>query len=526
MDLSPELSSMAEALVATNDQLLALYDLSSVSTNSLDEDATVDEILTRSVELLSCDSILVSTNESEHFNGDRSTRQLLDNQPEGLDRSCLAIVQTTNAFGLEAELRALRQKSPFTTGDRKLLSAVLQTALGAIHNSRLHRQSVRQAIVTHDHKTAARVAQLVLPEAQPTLPGLEWFARSDPAQAAGGDFFTYAVVDDILHFAVGDVSGKGVAAAMMMTTATTAANASFRDRGCDGPADRLELVSEWTYDHLTNANMFTTLLLGSYRPEDGQLLLSNAGHSPVYVLRQGEPVPSEAHVPPVGVLPITGPDQVECFLAEGDALIVGSDGMVEQESPSDEWFGEDRFTALLSELSHKEAGHIGASLFAEVDDFSDGRSANDDRTLVVIQRKTPTVKQADELTIKADHESLRKIKPWLLTFLSKLPEQELGRIELAVHELTNNCVDHASIADGVVALTGRMEDNTVVIGVKDPGVEFNEAEVTSPDPDVPQVRGYGLMIIEQLTDELSYSREGEHNLWQVTFNLNHHLDGS
>ena len=81
---------------------------------------------------------------------------------------------------------------------------------------------------------------------------------------------------------------------------------------------------------------------------------------------------------------------------------------------------------IQAESGGEVATQIGGAVFTGIDDFSAGRAANDDRTLVVSQRKMPTQQRADELTIKADHESLRKIKPWLLTLLSELSEEELG----------------------------------------------------------------------------------------------------
>lgn len=386
MDLSPELSSMANALVGANDQLLALYDLLEVTTDSLEEVNTVLELLKRAFKLLDCDALLVLTDDINHFYGDEAERDTLNQAPDDLDRASVAIERATTAFGLEAELRALRRESPFSTGDRKLMKAVLQTVLGAIHTSRLHQESLQQAIVAHDHRTAAAIAQVALPDGPPELTGIDFFARSDPAHAAGGDLYMYAVVGENLCFVVGDVSGKGVSAAMMMTTITSAANASFHDLSSYSPVEHLRRISQWTYDHLAKADLFTTLVVGRYCTTDGTLTLANAGHSPVFIVRKGKAEPSYAHVPPVGVLPVGDVDAAIHQLGLGEAIVVASDGIVEQESAEGEQFGEHRLIRHLERYSNQPASVMGTSMFDEVASFGEDHTQDDDRTLLIVKR--------------------------------------------------------------------------------------------------------------------------------------------
>lgn len=124
-----------------------------------------------------------------------------------------------------------------------------------------------------------------------------------------------------------------------------------------------------------------------------------------------------------------------------------------------------------------------------------------------------------ELRLEATYLALRDIGPWLESLLAGQNIDQLGAIELGVHELATNSVDHAQPSDGVLTLSGSVEGGHLRIVMRDRGIEFDAAKVTAPHPDRPQVRGYGLMILEQLADELVYERQGEFNVWNATFPL-------
>ena len=121
------------------------------------------------------------------------------------------------------------------------------------------------------------------------------------------------------------------------------------------------------------------------------------------------------------------------------------------------------------------------------------------------------------LQLDADYLSLRAIGPWLAGVAG--PAAELGAVELAVHELGANCIDHAQPVDGKITLDGTMDGDVLIIHVRDRGKEFDRSGVKSPDPDVPQVRGYGLMILEQIAEDVQYNRTDDTNVWVLRFRV-------
>ena len=359
------IDSLAVALVDAQDQLLALYELATLTTESLDESECVKPILERASRLLGADEMRFS---------------LTDDKSE----SDMTSIGVENSSGLSGTLHARRTAAPFGTADQKLLRAVAHIALGAVQTSRLHSDAVSQAVVARDHDTASNLAQMALPSWRPSIDGLDMFARSDPARLAGGDLFTFAESGDSLHFVVGDVSGKGLPAAMMMATIISSANAALHSHGHD-PEETLRSIDSWVFDYLSGSGLFVTILAGTINKNTGELRVANAGHSPVALVLNGVLESIEATAPPVGVLPldITTLEEQRFTLRPNDRFVVCSDGFSEQLNPDEEMFGEDRLFAEVSDMS-QDASTIGPALFSQLDDFADGATQTDDRTLVIV----------------------------------------------------------------------------------------------------------------------------------------------
>ncbi len=129
------------------------------------------------------------------------------------------------------------------------------------------------------------------------------------------------------------------------------------------------------------------------------------------------------------------------------------------------------------------------------------------------------------IVIAATHLGLRDIGPWLRALLSSLEpsqrDQVLGAIELAVHELANNAVDHAEPASGEISLIGGVEGDELVVILRDDGQPFVTPAPLPPDE--PQIRGYGLMIVEQIATAVDYQRQDGENTWSARFSLSSHV---
>lgn len=133
---------------------------------------------------------------------------------------------------------------------------------------------------------------------------------------------------------------------------------------------------------------------------------------------------------------------------------------------------------------------------------------------------TPMSAPVSTLSIDANPLAVRDLGPWLRALLAATPAAEadllVGRLELAVHEVCMNVVDHAGLPPGsTLELLGCVQDDRVWIEIHDDGGPFDAAGVPEPVAGVPQVRGYGLMIVRQLVDSVDYRRDDGHNTWRL-----------
>lgn len=370
------IDSLTSALVDANDQLVALYELSKSTTGSLDEADAIEQILQNAAPLVDATSMT--------FEIDGVPICTLGDPALGEHATSVDVATPTE---MVATLRASRDE-PMGTAESKLLTAIANTALRAAHTSRLHESAIENVILERDHETASALAQLALPSWRPELPGLSLFARSDPARSAGGDLFAWSVRDNRLLAVVGDVSGKGLPAALVMSSVISSATAAFQTVGDGGPAAVLSAIDASLHAYLSDASMFVTLAAIDVDATTGTLRLISAGHSPI-LWRSDEQVEHLTAVcPPVGVLELAG--MGEGFLTEhviqgkpGDRLVIASDGITEQESSGGDQFGDDRLIEFVTNNTGS-AQLVGTSIFDTIDHFADGVEQMDDRTLFIL----------------------------------------------------------------------------------------------------------------------------------------------
>jgi sigma-B regulation protein RsbU (phosphoserine phosphatase) len=224
----------------------------------------------------------------------------------------------------------------------------------------------------------------MLPQA-PLLLGLtEIKGISVPAREVGGDFFNYfALRDGTIALVVGDVSGKGVGAALLMANL----QAALRTRlslGQDLAALAQELDVE--IDRTTPGPVYSTLFVGILDPAARRLRFVNAGHNPQYVLGTGGGLRRmESTGRPIGLLSGGGYTEQQLDVSAGDVLFFYTDGCVEAENTAGDQFGPDRLERLLGASAGRGADAVIAAVEAEIGAFRAGAELTDDATIMVVK---------------------------------------------------------------------------------------------------------------------------------------------
>ncbi len=391
---------ITEALIVSQDQVAALRALVGVPVGSLDDERSLELILHEGLELSDSDCAVLVLGRKSLLVGEPTAAAALEKRVRaGVTESASGArprrfgtgSAVIGSCGPEQQERfgiARCTGTLYSTGDVQLIDAVVATVDKMITLLTLHRQSVQRAAIEREHELASTLAQAALPKTVPVLPGVDLFARCQPANLAGGDILVLDVVDGALWFAVGDVAGKGLPAAIVMSRAVSAARVAFRAASIDGPSAALAALDADLYDYLGSVHLFVTMAVGVYRPESRELWLANAGHSPVLLVsaagtsRFADFVPPTC--PPIGVVPGTGSTR-RIQLHAGDCLIIGSDGLVEQENPAGTVLGYDDFRAAVLEHAALPAAELGTYLLDRVTGHAGGAAQSDDRTLLIIR---------------------------------------------------------------------------------------------------------------------------------------------
>ncbi len=285
--------------------------------------------------------------------------------------------------------RALLPWKGHRTASGRLATA--STSL-AFENKWLTAQMLREvaarASSARELAIAAEVQQTLLPQECPQMSGLDYAGASRPALGVGGDYYDFIrFSENQLGIAIGDVSGKGIPAALLMAT-LRAYLRSQTDRAGD-PAQIIATLNRLLYES-SSANRYATFLYAQYDASTGVLTYTNAGHNPPFVLRRHGNLSSIVRLDPCG--PVIG-FLLECsytarsiVLEPGDLLLAFTDGISEAMNAGDEEWGEERLMELLCANSTLTARALIDRVMTEADAFAEGALQHDDMTVVAVRR--------------------------------------------------------------------------------------------------------------------------------------------
>ncbi len=232
---------------------------------------------------------------------------------------------------------------------------------------------------------ARRIQQASLPKEVPELEGWEISPYYRPAREVGGDFYDFHLLSKgRLGVVVGDATGKGVPAALVMATTCGMLQLAAEALEFSSPGEVLERVNE-TLRARIPPNMFVTCFYAILDPKSGRLSYANAGHDLPYLHRNGGTEELRARGMPLGLMPGMGYEEKETILEAGEAVLFYSDGLVEAHDAKGEMFGFPRLRALVGE--HVKERSPGDSLLEELYSFTgEGWEQEDDITLLTLRR--------------------------------------------------------------------------------------------------------------------------------------------
>jgi serine phosphatase RsbU (regulator of sigma subunit)/predicted ester cyclase len=249
---------------------------------------------------------------------------------------------------------------------------------------RLDQEMRERERIEQELRVARRIQHASLPEEVPQLEGWQISPYYQPAREVGGDFYDFHLLSEgRLGVVVGDATGKGVPAALVMSTTCGMLQLAAQALDSPSPGEVLAQVNETLFARIPS-NMFVTCFYAILNPKRGHLVYANAGHDLPYLQHGGEAKELRARGMPLGLMPASSYEEKEIVLDAGESILFYSDGLVEAHDPEGQMFSFPRLRALVAE--HTEEGALGEYLLEELYSFvGEGWEQEDDITLITLQ---------------------------------------------------------------------------------------------------------------------------------------------
>ena len=277
--------------------------------------------------------------------------------------------------------------SRFTEDHLKVLTTLGSVAAIRVENTRLLEEHLEQQQYERELQLAREIQQRFQPTAPPPVPGYELQGISFPSYQIGGDYYDFIpCADGRLVIALGDVSGKGTSAALLMSSQHAAVHAQVAS--CRPITETVGAVNRYLADN-TPSNRFVTLFYAELDPATGALSFINAGHNPPLIAKGSGSTLEQLGSGglPLGIIPDYDYREGRTQLRPGDVLVIYSDGVTETQNPAGEEFGTVRLQDVVAQNLDRTASGIRDKIEAALSTFAQGTPAVDDITLVIVKRE-------------------------------------------------------------------------------------------------------------------------------------------
>ena len=373
----------------------------------------------------------------------------------------------------------------------------------------------------------------MLPKSYDILPqrdDIDIYGILVPAKEVGGDLYDFYIRDEKLFFCIGDVSGKGIPAAMVMAVIRS----SFRTSSMmeSKPETILSQIND-SLTEMNEENMFATLFVGALDLPTGRLHYSNAGHCPPLLI--GIDVgylPLDANIP-VGLMKGWRYTPQEIIIYPQTTLFLYTDGLTEAERNDNELFGKDRMMARARSLTDKEQHspqYTIEQMTYAVNSFIDNNERSDDLTMLAIQytKENHEVRMERHITMDNDLSSITLLNEFVDEIAGEmnLDMSTTMKLNLAIEEAVANVINYAypKGTHGTVSIDALSSDKRMKFVITDEGVPFDPTTSKEIDPTLPvedrPIGGLGIMLVRNLMDSINYERTNGKNVLTLRKNFN------
>ena len=367
--------------------------------------------------------------------------------------------------------------------------------------------AAQKAAVDRELTIAHDIQMGLLPQSFPEHSDIDLYATQTPARDVGGDLYDYFVHKGRLVFCIGDVSGKGIPAALLMAVMRAMFRSEAR-RACSaaeivGTMNR-NLSEEYAGDD------FVTMFVGILDLASGHLDYCNAGHEAP--LLSGQPLPVLPNLP-VGALADWTYEGQQEQLQSGDMLFLSTDGLSEAKNAADEQFGRKHVLQLANDHRSLAAKPLIELMMSEVSNHTGDALQSDDITMLAVRWL------GNGLTLKPSMDDIGRLAPFITSAANRagIEGKEAKRLRLAAEETVANIINYGQAT--AIKLQATVADNQLELTIDDDGLPFDPTQDSPTDLSVPPDQrppgGLGIMLLHQMTDGLDYQRIDGHNVLKI-----------
>ena len=400
--------------------------------------------------------------------------------------------------------------------------------------NRLQAVNAEKERIGSELRIANGIQMGMLPKIFPPYPerdDVEIFGMLEPAKEVGGDLYDFYIRDEKLFFCIGDVSGKGVPASLVMAvTRSLFRTVSSHE---SNPGNIIRQINE-AMTEMNESCMFVTLFIGALDLPTGRLHYSNAGHCPPLIIgSKVEKLLVDINIP-VGFMADWKYTSQQTIIDPQTSIFLYTDGLTEAENKDEEFFGNQRmmeFAKKLIENGNPEPEKTVQQMSDAVKNFVDGNVQSDDLTMLAIKytKQKLTERLQQSITLTNDLNSLPKLNEFVNGIAEKLsidPSQEM-KMNLALEEAVVNVIDYAypEGTQGDINIEAKANDLRLKFIITDKGTPFDptaqkEMDTTLSAEERP-IGGLGIHLVRQIMDSINYERVDDTNVLTLRKNLTH-----
>lgn len=428
----------------------------------------------------------------------------------------------------------------YSGDDRRLLNSLASQVAPAMKVAQLVRTQQAEAKererIQQELKVAALIQQTLLPKELPSIAGWHVDAFYRPARAVGGDFYDFIDLGEGKQgVVIGDVTDKGVPAALVMATCRSMLRAAAPQH--TSPADVLVDVNEAIVDEIPPA-MFVTCLYAIIDTNAGEVVFANAGHNLPYVRGTDGVVELRATGMPLGLMSGMTYDEKTYRMDDGDVMVLTSDGITEAHNVDHEMYGFGRLMARVARKAKND--DMVNAIVSDLERWTGPEAEQeDDITLVVVRRNASAQSSADAFSDRPEDETLAEftlpsVEGSELLAIEKvidavgslgLESVQVERLKTAVGETVMNAMEHGNEFDPGkdVSVVVKASDSDLLVRVSDHGGDKVIPEVETPDLEAKLAgdqtpRGWGLFLIEKMVDEVRTENQNGSHIVELVVN--------